>query len=325
MISLCVCTHNPRPAPFARCLAALRVQGLPRGGLELVVVDNRSKDPLDAADLGLARFPFPARVVREDRLGLTQARLCALRESRGDLLIFADDDNLLAPDYAVEAERFFDATPRAGAASGRSVAEFEAPPPAWCDKHIQLALALRNLQEPVRLMEGVVAPLGAGLVIRREAFLRASRVPFILSDRRGRELSSGGDSELCHRVRLFGWELWYDRALVLTHLIAAERLTLHYFERLHRSFGRDWPYLEFYWLPDRPWRRLRYLHRGLVLRLRSRFRRRRSAPATPAEAREHLEGCFEEGMAETLWRLSRGPACWRTVQQLRRETGIVPS
>lgn len=317
MISLCLCTHRPRPEILSRCLDALRHQSLPARDLELVVIDNASPDPLDSARLGLATFPFPARLIREGHLGLTHARLRALRESRGPILLFVDDDNLIAPDYATEALRFLEATPGAGAVSGRSLGEFEIPPPDWCDPQIRLALALRNLAEPARRLEGVLAPLGAGLVIRREAFLHAAQLPFLLTDRRGCELSSGGDSELGHRLRLAGWELWYDRALVLTHLIPADRLTLPYFERLHRNFGRAWPILELYWLPDRPWRRMRQLRRAATLRLRAARHRLRHAPGSPAEARRHLDAHFDTGMAESLWRLAWGPPLWNIVRQLR--------
>ncbi|MBX3748146.1 MAG: glycosyltransferase family 2 protein [Verrucomicrobiae bacterium] len=317
MISLCLCTHRPRPEILERCLDALRRQSLPRGGLELVVIDNASPEPLDPARLDLDSFPFPARLIREETLGLTQARLRALRESRGHLLIFVDDDNLLDPHYAGEALRFFEATPSAGAASGRSLGKFQIPPPDWCDPQIRLALALRNLAEPACRLEGVLAPLGAGLVIRRDAFLHAAQTPFLLTDRRGRDLSSGGDSELGHRLRLLGWELWYDRALELTHLIPAERLTLPYFERLHRNFGRAWPILELYWLPDRPWHRLRHLRRAASLRLRGLHRRLPHPPRSPTEARSHLESHFDLGMAESLWHLAWGPPLWDLIRPLR--------
>jgi glycosyltransferase involved in cell wall biosynthesis len=318
MISLCVCTHNPRQDVFTRCLDSLAAQDIPADGLELVIVDNRSNVPLDAEMLGLTKFPFPARVVREERLGLTQARLRALAETRGDILIFADDDNLLDPSYARAAREFFADNPRAGAASGRSIPEFEEPPPAWCDYELQVSLALRDLGDESRILTGVVAPLGAGLTIRRTAFEQAKQAPFILGDRRGTELSSGGDSEVCHRLRIFGWELWYASPLKLTHVIGKSRLSVAYYDRLYRSFGRDWPFLEFYWMPHRFWRRLTCLRRSIAYRRSARGIGTETEPATPAAARERFQRLHDLGMSETLLRLSYGPPIWSVIRRLER-------
>jgi glycosyltransferase involved in cell wall biosynthesis len=48
MLSVIVCTHNPRQDYLARALAALRDQTLPTNEWELLVVDN-------ASDIHLAR------------------------------------------------------------------------------------------------------------------------------------------------------------------------------------------------------------------------------------------------------------------------------
>ena len=84
MLSVVICTHNPRPAYFSKCLEALRSQTLPLGW-ELVIVDNRSDTPL-ADRMDLAWRPG-ARMIREETLGLTPARLRGIRESKGDLLV----------------------------------------------------------------------------------------------------------------------------------------------------------------------------------------------------------------------------------------------
>jgi glycosyltransferase involved in cell wall biosynthesis len=90
-----ICTHNPRADYLQRCLDALCAQTLPRHRWERLVVDNQSQEPL-IIDLS---WHFSARLVREDELGLTPARLRAIRESAGDILIFVDDDNVLDPNF----------------------------------------------------------------------------------------------------------------------------------------------------------------------------------------------------------------------------------
>src|ERR1700758_5251153 len=96
MLSVVICTHNPRPGYFAKCVEALRSQTLALSSWELVIVDNLSDTPL-ANCMDLAWHP-EARVVREETLGLTPARLRGIRESQGKLLVFVDDDNVLDVD-----------------------------------------------------------------------------------------------------------------------------------------------------------------------------------------------------------------------------------
>ncbi len=97
MISTILCTHNPRPDYLRRTLEGLRRQDIKKDDWELVVVDNACDPPFaKLADLG---WHPRARVVCERTLGLTEARLRGLRESRGDLIVFVDDDNVLADNY----------------------------------------------------------------------------------------------------------------------------------------------------------------------------------------------------------------------------------
>src|SRR5437870_757728 len=96
-VSVIVCTHNPRDDYFARCVAGLESQTLPRERWELIVVDNAS-----AAGRGpredLSWHPF-VRLLPEATLGLTPARLRGIRDATGELLVFVDDDNVLDADF----------------------------------------------------------------------------------------------------------------------------------------------------------------------------------------------------------------------------------
>src|SRR6201984_57194 len=99
--SVILCTHNPRPDYLGRVLASLRGQTLPVKEWELLLIDNASKQPLaQTVDIS---WHSCGRHIREDELGLTAARLRGIQEASGELLVFVDDDNLLAPDFLVHA------------------------------------------------------------------------------------------------------------------------------------------------------------------------------------------------------------------------------
>jgi hypothetical protein len=151
-VSVVIPTHNPREDYLARVLGALLQQTLPREQWEIIVIDNGSCVPLragagprdqetkslkdqktqgpQATEIDLSWHP-QARVVREEMLGLTFARLRGFAESKGELIVMVDDDNLLAPDYLETAVRIAEKHPMLGAFGGKSLPEFEVEPPEW--------------------------------------------------------------------------------------------------------------------------------------------------------------------------------------------------
>ncbi len=69
---------------------------------------------------------------------------------------------------------------------------------------------------------------------------------FVLSDRNGKGLSSGGDSELCLLICLTGNKIFLDTSLVFQHFMTKDRMNWKYYLRLRRSFGKANAYLELY-------------------------------------------------------------------------------
>jgi hypothetical protein len=237
MLSVIICTHNPRADYFRLCLDALKVQKLPNDCWELLVVDNRS-DEMVAGHVDLSWHPT-GRIVREGTMGLTAARIRGIHESIGELLVFVDDDNVLDPDFLEVATRTMDEKPFLGSWSGQCRPEFETPPPEWTRRYWG-NLVIREFERDVwsnlpRLPESM--PCGAGLCVRREVALHyvdlheSGKRPFQF-DRNGKSLLSGGDNDLAACACDIGLGVGLIASLRLTHLISPERLTEDYLVRL---------------------------------------------------------------------------------------------
>jgi len=236
-LSVVLCTHNPRADYLDRCLVALKAQTLAPERWELLVIDNVCEPALAARPD--PSWPAGARIIREDALGLTPARLRGIREAAAELLVFVDDDNAPAPDYLEVALRVAAEKPFLGAWSGACEPEFDAPPPAWMRRYWG-HLALRQVDHDqwsnlARSPETL--PCGAGLCVRRDVaqhYLMLNRTgqrSFQL-DRTGASLVSGGDQDLAACACDLGYGVGVIAALHLTHLIPAGRLTLDYQARL---------------------------------------------------------------------------------------------
>lgn len=237
-VSVIICTHNPKPDYLSRTLEALRAQTLSQEDWELLIVDNASERP--ASDLVDLSWHSNIGITSEDELGLTRARLRGIRESRGDLIVFVDDDNLLFDDYLVRALEIARSDPKIGVfGAGAIRPEFETPPDDQIRPHLH-HLALRDLSRDywANLPNfGPHLPFGAGLCATRvcadlylQEIARVSRAKEL--DRRGQSLAGAGDLHFGLTACLHGYLAGVTRQLQLIHLIPNSRCTADYLIRI---------------------------------------------------------------------------------------------
>jgi glycosyltransferase involved in cell wall biosynthesis len=254
-LSVVICTYNPALEILEETLAALRCQQplkLQRRW-ELLVIDNASTPPLgDRLDLSWHEH---ARVIREEKLGVTHARLRGYHEAKSELLVFVDDDNILAPNYLELIEAAFEADPSLGAAGGKILPRYQTEPPAWFAA-TKLDLACRDLgDEPLYVSWKdtdpssrdfpASAPVGAGMGIRRAAFATYveatdSNPVRKLLDRRGKDLTSAGDNDIVLTALAHGWRTAYLPELSIHHIIPSVRVSFAYLARYAFSTNKSW-------------------------------------------------------------------------------------
>ena len=130
-ITLALCTHNHSDR-LARTLADLRRLRAPGCDWELLIIDNGSTDATShmLAGDGWRPVSLPVRVVREEVLGLSNARNRAVREARGEYIVFIDDDETPDRDW-LRAYRETIEIHRPDAFGGRIEVMFEGQRPAW--------------------------------------------------------------------------------------------------------------------------------------------------------------------------------------------------
>lgn len=287
-ISIVVCSFNgaERLRPTLAHLAALDVpEGTP---WELVLVDNNSADGTAdvTRDVWQSLTAVPLRILHEPIPGVAAARATGIRAARYDLVGLIDDDNWVDADWVKTALEVMTAHPAAGACGGFNTARYEVTPPAWLPA-IASNLAVGGQGTDAGDVTDTRGVLWAsGLVLRRQAWLDAHAlgVEPALAGRVGASLMSGEDSEMCLRLRLAGWRLYYEPRLRLTHAIGRGRLTWHYIRRLYRGAGACTPFLDGYYVAMRhtgpwtmadalrwswPWQAFRAAQSALATRLRT--------------------------------------------------------
>lgn len=251
ILSIIICTHNPRFEYLDRVLNSLKFQTLPQSQWELILIDNASNTIL-ASEVDLSWHPFSRHVI-EEKLGLTNARLRAFQEASANILVFVDDDNILDRNYLKNTTEILERNPNLGAIGGKSLPEFEIQPESWF-LDIEVPLGLRDLGDEVRVAYWdretfrnypAFAPIGAGLVIRKSAAeIYAQRIANnnvrLALGRTGKQLTSGEDNDIVLTLLDAGYGVGYFPELELIHLIPARRLTKEYLASLNRASSRSW-------------------------------------------------------------------------------------
>jgi len=242
LVSVIICTHNPREDYLRRVFDGLEDQSMAKNHWELLLIDNASTDLL-SEKWNLSWHPS-ARHVREEELGLTPARLRGIGEAQGEILIFVDDDNILAKNYLEQASKIASERPWVGAFGGHIEPEFECEPEPGLGKLVDWVGVVRVEEEKWALAPSCsamnYAPIGAGMVVRKKvakhyADLSDAHPLRKNLDRVGASLLCHGDTDLALCSCDIGLAVGQFPQLQLTHLIPSRRVCEEYIFSLIES------------------------------------------------------------------------------------------
>lgn len=251
--SVVVCTYNGEQR-LPALLGRLRSQLIPQGlTWEILIVDNNSHDQTRQCVRDYQQqWPSDSslRYVFEPRQGLAYARRCAIQAVTSDLVGFLDDDTLPAKDWVAQAHGFAQRHPQVGAYGSAIDGAYEKTPPLGFERIASCLAVVQRGDTPFEydVRKGLL-PAGAGMVIRRHAWLACVPHEPALSGVCGTSLSAKGeDMETLSHIRRGGWPIWHNPPMRLTHVIPAQRLRPSYLLSLFQSIGNS----------RYPLRRLRY-------------------------------------------------------------------
>ncbi|MGZ6564765.1 MAG: glycosyltransferase family 2 protein [Solirubrobacteraceae bacterium] len=237
--SLCVgiATRNRRELVLGAVESVLRQLG---AGDELVVVDNGSTDGTQEVLAAVAKSHGARfRVVAEPDGGVSTARNRVLKEARAGIVCFLDDDALPWPEWlAALRAAWADATPRVAAVGGPIRPLFGKPPPGWLVRHLLYLVGALDLGDRRRVLDqspAVGYVWGGNMSVRVAA---AVEIGGLDPDRgiRPEALGDAGEEEdLQRRLAAAGYEVWYEPAAGIQHLVPATWLTAAHLRRKVRG------------------------------------------------------------------------------------------
>lgn len=222
--SVIVATHN-RPDSLRRLIASLAPE-LAADSRELIVAENGTPAPIELPPEAPA-----LKHLHEPRAGKCRIQNRAIAAAPGEILVFLDDDLIVAPGYLAAVEDFFDAHREFAAMKGRILAA-EDPGKKIGPMAVYLDLPIADHGDAVIEVRGV---LGANMAFRADALRRVG--PF--DERLGP--GAGGheeETEMSQRLRRAGFRIGYAPRALVYHEVDAARADRERFIRIARERGR---------------------------------------------------------------------------------------
>jgi glycosyltransferase involved in cell wall biosynthesis len=190
----------------------------------------------------------PLRVIDEPTPGKTYALEKGFSLAQYDYVLVCDDDNWLEAQYLQTAYALLESNSAIGILGGQGEAVLTGAVPLWFAMYAGNYAVGRQAPQSGDVTESRGYLWGAGMVFRKILWQQLAEIGFqsLLVDRKGANLSSGGDYEFCAAARLLGYRLYYDERLKFKHFIPDQRLSWDYLRRLRRALGASEAYTRLY-------------------------------------------------------------------------------
>jgi glycosyltransferase involved in cell wall biosynthesis len=237
LITVAICTWN-RADLLHQTLAAFHGVEVPaHAEWELLVVNNCCSDNTDEV-IEEHRSHLPIRRLFERQMGLSNARNCALAAARGDLILWTDDDVIVASNWLTAYHQAARQYPDAGFFGGSVLPWFEGNPPRWLQRHWEMVEGVYAVRKPnaeLTLVDRRLVPVGANFGVRTDI---QRRYPFNPSlGPQGTSRIGGEETTLLRQMLADGVQGRWVMPASVQHFVPELRQTTRYVAAWYEGYG----------------------------------------------------------------------------------------
>jgi len=243
-VSVILCTYN-RCQILPKTLESLAASRLAQSvEWEVVVVDNNSTDRTrEVVESFYRQFPGRFRYVFEPRPGKSFALNTGIRQARGEVLAFLDDDVTVDPSWLENLTASLQGLGWAGTGGRTLLAEpFEPPPWLALGKPYHMGgvlAAMYDLGDQACEIGATWAPYGVNMAFKREMFAKYGLFRTDLGPSPNRKVPRPNeDTEFGRRLMARGERLRYEPSAIVYHPVPRERVRKDYFLTWWFDYGR---------------------------------------------------------------------------------------
>ncbi len=238
MLSVLICTYN-REKYIANLLESIAANDFPKNDYEIILVDNNCTDNTHAVCQTFAakHTDVRFRYTTEHEQGLSAARNKAIKEAKGNILVYIDDDALIDPWYLRTVDSFMSEHPQISAVGGPIIPLYETSEPDWMTRFTkELLCGYLYFGDKQRPFPGDRYPGGGNAAYRAEVFQKVGLFNTQLG-RKGNNLMGAEEKDIFDKMKAQHMQFMYLPDMILHHIIPQKKLERDYFDRLTYQIG----------------------------------------------------------------------------------------
>ena len=240
MLSVLICTYN-REKYIGPLLESIAANDLEKEQYEIVLVDNNCTDNTKGVCVAFAKAhrDVTFHYFVETEQGLSAARNKAIKEAKGDILVYIDDDALVDSWYLRTIAEYMSAHPEISAVGGPIIPLYETAEPKWMTRFTkELLCGYLYFGDKERTFPGERYPGGGNAAYRAEVFKKVGLFNTALG-RKGNGLMGSEEKDIFDKMKSQGMRFMYLPKMILHHIIPQKKLEVDYFNRLTHQIGQS--------------------------------------------------------------------------------------
>ncbi len=241
MLTVIICTYN-RAKYIGNLLESIAANDLEKAAYEIVLVDNNCTDNTRTICEAFAESHKDVnfRYVVEPEQGLSAARNKGIKEAKGDILVYVDDDALVDTWYLRTVAEYMAAHPEIDAVGGPIIPLYEdTREPKWMTRYTkELLCGYLYFGDAERPFPGERYPGGGNAAYRAQVFEKVGLFNTDLG-RKGDGLMGSEEKDIFDKMKAQGMRFMYLPKMMLHHIIPQKKLERDYFDRLTLQIGKS--------------------------------------------------------------------------------------
>lgn len=238
MLTAIICTYN-RAKYIGPLLESIAANDLPKAEYEILLVDNNCTDNTReiCETFAEAHPEVSFRYTTESEQGLSAARNRGIKEAKGDIIVYIDDDALVDPYYLRDYAEWFSAHPDTMACGGPIIPLYETQEPEWMSPYTRALLtAWMDYGDTPREYPKGRFPGGGNAAYRKSVFEKVGYFNTELG-RKGDSLMGAEEKDIFDKMHALGMQILYLPTPVLHHIIPQKKLEKDFFDRWTLQIG----------------------------------------------------------------------------------------
>lgn len=233
-VSVVVCTYR-RADVLRLCLESLVAQTNQSSAFEVIVVDNNSRDQTKSVVDSVCARAGNIRYVLEQRQGLSHARNRGYHEAAAEYVAYIDDDARVPEDWVTKVCSII-REHHPDLFGGVIHPYYLTPKPAWFEDKYEI----RVHQEQTGWMPKTNRRFlsGSNMIFQKSLLTEYGGFNPALG-MAGGEIAYGEETELVARALREDRKVYYDRDLIVYHLVPEHKMQLWYHVYSNYKWGKD--------------------------------------------------------------------------------------